>query len=109
MGLANDLNASIVTTDFNLNRVAQIEGISVLNVNELANCVRPVVLPGEAMSLKIIQEGREPGQGVGFLEDGTMVVVDSGDRYINQKIDVVVSRVLQTAAGCMIFAQSKRS
>ena len=107
--LAKELNASIVTTDFNLNRVAQIEGVSVLNVNELANSVRPMVLPGEGMSLKIIQEGKEPGQGVGFLEDGTMVVVDSGDGYIGQQIDVVVTRVLQTAAGCIIFAQTKRS
>jgi uncharacterized protein YacL len=107
--LAKELHASIVTTDFNLNRVAQIEGISVLNVNELANSVLPMVLPGEGTSLKIIQDGKEPGQGVGFLEDGTMVVVESGDSYIGQEIDVVVTRVLQTAAGCMIFAQLKRS
>ena len=109
VGLAKELNASIVTTDFNLNRVAKIEGISVLNVNELANSVRPMVLPGEGMSLEIIQEGKEPGQGVGYLEDGTMVVVESGDRYISQQIDVVVTRVLQTAAGCIIFAQPKQS
>ena len=78
-------------------------------LNELANSVRTMVLPGEGMSLKIIQEGKEPGRGVGYLEDGTMVVVDSGDRYMSQEIDVVVSRVLQTAAGCIIFAKHKRS
>ena len=107
--LAKNLHASIMTTDYNLNRVAQIEGIQVLNVNELANSVRPLVLPGENMILKIIQEGKEIGQGVGFLEDGTMVVVESGSGYINQEMDVLVTRVLQTAAGVIIFAQPKRS
>jgi len=81
----------------------------VLNVNELANSVKPVVLPGEDMRLMIVQEGTEVGQGVGFLEDGTMVVVESGDAYVNQDLDVVVTRVLQTAAGSIIFAQPKRS
>jgi uncharacterized protein YacL len=109
VGLAKELNASIVTTDFNLNRVAQIEGIGVLNVNELANSVRPMLLPGEGISLRITREGKEPGQGVGFLEDGTLVVVESGDTYINQEVEVVVNRVLQTAAGCIIFAQPERS
>jgi uncharacterized protein YacL len=108
VGMAKDLNASIITTDFNLNRVAQVEGITVLNVNDLANSVRPIVLPGEGMRLKILQEGKEPGQAVGFFDDGTMVVVESGDRYISQKVDVVVTRVLQTAAGCMIFAQPRQ-
>jgi uncharacterized protein YacL len=107
--LAKELHASIMTTDYNLNRVAQIEGIQVLNVNELANSVRPVVLPGEFMSLKIIQEGKEAGQGVGYLDDGTMVVVESGISYINREMDVVVTRVLQTAAGVIIFAQPKRN
>ncbi|MCH8309598.1 MAG: PIN domain nuclease [Chloroflexi bacterium] len=107
--LAKDLHASIMTTDYNLNRVAQIEGIQVLNVNELANSVRPLVLSGENMTLKITQEGKEIGQGVGFLDDGTMVVVESGSRYINQDMDIVVTRVLQTAAGVIIFAQPDRS
>ena len=104
VGLARQMDASILTTDFNLNRVAQIDGIAVLNVNELANSLRPVVLPGERMRLRILHEGREPGQGVGFLEDGTMVVVDSGVRYIDRDLDVTVARVLQTASGVMIFA-----
>ena len=105
VGLAKELGASILTTDFNLNRVAQIDGITVLNVNELANSLRPVVIPGESLTLKILHEGREQGQGVGFLEDGTMVVVDSGSDHIGRELDVTVARVLQTAAGCMIFAQ----
>ena len=104
VGLAKEIGASILTTDFNLNRVAQIDGIMVLNVNELASSLRPVVIPGESIRLKILHEGKEPGQGVGFLEDGTMVVVDSGVRYIDTELDVTVARVLQTAAGCMIFA-----
>ncbi len=104
VGLAKEIGASILTTDFNLNRVAQIDGIAVLNVNELASSLRPVVIPGESLRLKILHEGKEPGQGVGFLEDGTMVVVDSGERYIDTELDVTVARVLQTAAGCMIFA-----
>ncbi|MDP6716402.1 MAG: PIN domain nuclease, partial [SAR202 cluster bacterium] len=107
--LAKELHASIMTTDYNLNRVAQIEGILVLNVNELANSIKPVLLPGEELRLMIVQEGKEIGQGVGFLEDGTMVVVESADSYVNQEMDVLVTRVLQTAAGCIIFAQPKRS
>lgn len=106
--IAKDISASIVTTDYNLNRVAQIQGIPVLNVNELANAVRPVVLPGEGMDIRVVQEGKEPGQGVGFLDDGTMVVVEDGDRFINSDLSVSVTRVLQTAAGCIIFAQPKR-
>ena len=104
VGLAKEIGASILTTDFNLNRVAQIDGIDVLNVNELASSLRPIVIPGESLRLKILHEGKEPGQGVGFLEDGTMVVVDSGGRYVDTELDVTVARVLQTAAGCMIFA-----
>ncbi len=105
--LAKELHASIVTTDYNLNRVAQIQGIAVLNVNELANTLRPVVLPGEKMTIKVVQEGKEPGQGVGFMDDGTMIVVESGKNYLNRDMDVSVTRVLQTAAGCIIFAQPK--
>ena len=105
--LAKDLHAPIVTTDFNLNRVAELQGVQVLNINELANSLKPVVLPGEEMSVRVIQEGKEPGQGLGFLDDGTMVVVEGGRRYINSHLDVQVTRVLQTAAGRIIFAQPK--
>ena len=104
VGLAREMGAAILTTDFNLNRVAQIDGITVLNVNELANSLRPVVVPGESMRLKILHEGKEFGQGVGFLADGTMVVVESGASHIDRDLDVTVARVLQTSAGCIIFA-----
>ena len=105
--LAKALGCAIITNDFNLNQVAKIQGIQVLNVNELANAVRPVVLPGEEMEVRIIQEGKEFGQGLGFLDDGTMIVVEDGLRYLNNSIEVVVTRVLQTAAGRMIFAHPK--
>jgi len=105
--LAKLLGCAIMTNDFNLNQVAKIQGVQVLNVNELANAVRPVVLPGEEMEVRIIQEGKEVGQGLGFLNDGTMIVVEDGRRYINSSIAVVVTRVLQTAAGRMIFAHPK--
>jgi len=88
-----------------LNRVAELQGVMVLNVNELANAVKAVVLPGESMRVRVIQEGKELGQGVGYLDDGTMVVVENGRRYISNTINVVVTKVLQTAAGRMIFAQ----
>ena len=105
--LAKSLGCAIITNDFNLNQVAKIQGVQVLNVNELANAVRPVALPGEEMQVNIIQEGKELGQGLGFLDDGTMIVVENGLRYINSSITVVVTRVLQTAAGRMIFAHPK--
>ncbi len=105
--LAKTLDAPILTTDFNLNRVAEIQGVQVLNVNELANALKSVVLPGEEMRVHVIQEGKEAGQGVGFLDDGTMVVVENGRRYIDNTIDVAVTRVLQTAAGRLIFAQTR--
>ncbi len=105
--LAKTLHCPIVSNDFNLNKVAKLQGIKVLNINELANAVKPVVLPGEDMTLRIVQEGKEPGQGIGFLDDGTMVVVEGGRRYLNTEISVAVTRVLQTAAGRMIFAQPK--
>ena len=104
IGLAKQMDASIVTTDFNLNRLAQIDNIPVLNVNELAGSLRPVVIPGETMKLRIIQLGREPGQGIGFLDDGTMVVVESGGQYMNQELDVTVTRILQTPTGLIIFS-----
>lgn len=103
--LAQKLRCPIVTNDFNLNRVAGIQGVPVLNVNELANAVKAIVLPGETMSVHIIQEGKEAGQGVGYLDDGTMVVVENGRGYIGQEIQVMVTKVLQTNAGRMIFAQ----
>ena len=107
--LARSMSCPILTNDYNLNRVAVLQGVRVLNVNELANAVRPVVLPGEEMTIKLIQEGTEFGQGVGYLEDGTMVVVEGGRHLLNSTTDVVVSRVLQTVAGRMIFAQPKNA
>ncbi|MBC7233994.1 MAG: TRAM domain-containing protein [Chloroflexi bacterium] len=103
--LARDLDCPIVTNDYNLNRVAELQGIKVLNINELANAVKTVVLPGETITVHIIQEGKELGQGVGYLDDGTMVVVEEGRRHINETVEVIVTRVLQTVAGRMIFAQ----
>lgn len=94
----------LTTNDFNLNRVAEIQGVKVLNINELANAVKPVVLPGEEMKLKIIREGKEPGQGVGFLDDGTMVVVDKAKNKVGMEVQVVTTSILQTPAGKMIFA-----
>ena len=105
--LARSMKSSILTTDYNLNRVAELQGVQVLNVNELASALKSVVLPGEEMRVNIVQEGKEAGQGVAYLDDGTMVVVEGGRRYINAYHDVVVTRVLQTAAGRIIFAQSR--
>ena len=103
--LAKQLNCAIVTNDYNLNHVAQLQGVSVLNINELANAVKAVLLHGEALSVKIMQEGREPGQGVGYLDDGTMVVVDDGRAHLSEEVPVVVTKILQTTAGRMIFAK----
>lgn len=105
--LARQHRYSILTNDYNLNRVAELQGVKVLNVNELANALRPVVLPGEEMVVKVVQEGKEVGQGIAFLDDGTMIVIENGCKYINSEADVVVTRVLQTAAGRMIFAHIK--
>lgn len=105
--LARQLHSPILTTDFNLNRVAELQGVRVLNVNELANALKSVLLPGEEMTVRIIQEGKESGQGVGFLDDGTMIVVEGGRRYLNARLDIVVTRVLQTVSGRMIFAHPK--
>jgi uncharacterized protein YacL len=105
--LAQKLKCPIVTNDYNLNRVAAVQGVRVLNVNELANAVKTTVLPGEELDLRIIQEGKEPGQGVGYLDDGTMVVVDGGRHLVESDVTVIVTRVLQTAAGRMIFAQTR--
>ena len=105
--LAREMKSSILTTDYNLNRVAELQGVQVLNVNELANALKSIVLPGEELRVNIVQEGKEVGQGVAYLDDGTMVVVEGGRRYLNAFHDVVVTRVLQTAAGRIIFAQPR--
>jgi len=107
VALAKMYGGKIVTNDFNLNKVAQLQGVAVLNLNELANALKPVVLPGESMNIFIVKEGKEFNQGVGYLDDGTMVVVDNARRLINHRVDVVVTSVLQTTAGRMIFAKLK--
>jgi uncharacterized protein YacL len=107
LALAKLLNAKVITNDYNLNKLAQVQGVQVLNINELANALRPVVLPGEMMTLQVIKEGKERDQGVGYMEDGTMVVVENGRRYIGRTIEVVVTSVLQTTAGRMIFTKPK--
>lgn len=106
--LAKKLNGKIVTNDFNLNKVAALHGVQVLNVNELANAVKPLVIPGEDMVVQVLKEGKEAGQGVGYLDDGTMIVVEGGKRFIGDKVWVEVTSVLQTAAGRMIFAKPKQ-
>jgi uncharacterized protein YacL len=106
--LARQLECPIVTNDYNLNRVAGLQGVQVLNVNELSNAVKSVVLPGETMNLRVIQEGKEIGRGIAYLDDGTMVVVENGRRYMDSDVEVVVTKVLQTNAGRMIFATMNR-
>ncbi|MEI2688687.1 MAG: TRAM domain-containing protein [Anaerolineae bacterium] len=103
--LAKQLRCPVVTNDFNLNQVAQLQGVKVLNINALANAVKVLVLPGETIHVQVIDEGKEMGQGVGYLDDGTMVVVENGLRYIGRETDVQVTKVLQTNAGRMIFGQ----
>ncbi len=105
--LARHLNVPILTNDFNMNKVAELQGARVLNINELASALRPVVLPGEEFSLSILKEGKEQGQGVGYLEDGTMVVVENGKKFVGKRVDATVTSVLQTPAGRMIFAGLK--
>ena len=107
--LALSMNAGILTTDYNLNRVADVQGVQVLNVNELANSLKSIVLPGEELEVHIIQEGKEAGQGVAYLDDGTMVVVEGGRPYVNSFTYVAVTRVLQTGAGRIIFAHPTRT
>jgi len=104
ISLAMENGGAVITNDYNLNRVARLQGVKILNVNELANAVKSVLLPGEELPLKIIQEGKEIGQGVGYLEDGTMVVVENGRRFLHQEVLVQVTKVLQTNAGRLIFA-----
>ena len=107
VALAKRYSGAILTNDFNLNRVAELQGLRVLNINSLANAVKPAVLPGEELRVKVIQDGKEAGQGVGFLDDGTMIVVEGGARFIDRELEVSVTRVLQTVAGRMIFAQPR--
>jgi uncharacterized protein YacL len=107
IALAKKTGGKIITNDFNLNKVAELQGIKILNVNELANALKPVVLPGEMMTVKIIKEGKESGQGVAYLDDGTMVIVDNAVRYQGETVEVMVTSVLQTTAGRMIFSELK--
>jgi uncharacterized protein YacL len=105
VALANKLGAGILTNDFNLNKVAELQGIKVLNINQLATSMRPNALPGEQMTVKVLKEGKEYRQGIGYLDDGTMVVVDEGKKVLGKQVDVIVTSVLQTASGRMIFAR----
>jgi uncharacterized protein YacL len=103
--LAKEINAKILTVDYNLNRVANLEGITVLNINELVIALKPVFLPGESFSIYVVKEGKEPNQGVGYLDDGTMVVVEDGRKFINKKVDVIVTSTLQTPSGRIVFTK----
>ncbi|RSK25521.1 PIN/TRAM domain-containing protein [Bacillus sp. HMF5848] len=105
--LAKLLQGAVVTNDFNLNKVCELQGVGVLNINDLANAVKPVVLPGEEMNVQVIKDGKEHNQGIAYLDDGTMIVVEDGRDYIGKRIDVLVTSVLQTSAGRMIFAKPK--
>ena len=107
--LAQVLNGKVVTNDFNLNKVAEFQGVPVLNINELANAIKPVLLPGEEMKVVVMKDGKEASQGIAYLDDGTMIVVEGGRKFISEEIMVVVTSVLQTAAGRMIFAKPKES
>src|SRR5262249_15650977 len=105
MELAKIYEAKIITNDFNLNKLAQLQGVEVLNINELANSLKPIVLPGEVMKVFILKEGKEYNQGVAYLDDGTMVVVDNARKMISRNVDITVTSVLQTTAGKMIFGK----
>jgi len=107
--LASDSGGAVLTNDYNLNKVAELQGVNVLNINELANALKPVVLPGEEMSVQIIREGKEAGQGVGYLDDGTMVVVDGGKAHVGKHVELTVTSVLQTPAGRMIFTKLREN
>lgn len=107
VAVAKRYSRAVLTNDFNLNRVAELQGVRVLNINSLANAVKPALLPGEELRVRVIQQGKEAAQGVGFLDDGTMIVVEGGARFIDTEVDVAVTRVLQTVAGRMIFAQPR--
>ena len=109
MALAEHMDARVVTNDYNLNKIAQLRGVEVLNINDLANALKPVVLPGETLTVKIIKPGEEMGQGVGYLDDGTMVVAEQGREHVGQEMTLVVTSVLQTSAGRMIFGRPEGS
>ncbi|MBR5913760.1 MAG: PIN/TRAM domain-containing protein [Selenomonadaceae bacterium] len=105
--LAQKVKGKIITNDYNLNKVAQLRGVEVLNINDLSNAVKPVVIPGETMKVQVVRDGKEPGQGVAYLEDGTMIVIENGHRYLSRTISVEVTSALQTSAGRMIFAKPR--
>ena len=105
--LCREEGAVVVTNDYNLNKVAGVTGIRVLNINDLANAVKPMLMAGEELRVQIVREGKEPGQGVAYLDDGTMIVVENGRRHVGEQVPVVVTTVLQTSAGRMIFAKIK--
>lgn len=107
VALAKQMGAKLLTNDYNLNKVAELQGVRVLNINELANAMKPVVLPGEQMTVKIVREGKEAGQGVAYLDDGTMIIVDNAQKLVNMNVKVTVTSVLQTTAGRMIFSEMK--
>lgn len=107
--LAQKLGGKVITNDFNLNKVAEFQGVPVLNINDLANAIKPVVLPGEEMKIVVIKDGKESSQGIGYLDDGTMIVVEGGKKFIGEEIFIIVTSVLQTSAGRMIFAKPKEN
>ena len=107
--LCRDRGGVVVTNDYNLNKVAGVSGISVLNINDLANAVKPMLMAGEELTVQVVREGKEPGQGVAYLEDGTMIVVDNGRRFVGESVAAVVTTVLQTSAGRMIFTRLKNA
>ena len=108
MKLAQELHGTLLTNDFNLNKVAKVQQVPILNINELSNAVKPVVLPGEEMTITVVKDGKEQGQGIAYLDDGTMIVVEGGKGLIGQTITTVVTSILQTAAGRMIFVRPKQ-
>ena len=103
--LAQNLNGKVLTNDYNLNKVAEVQGVPVLNINDLSNAIKPVVIPGEEMTVEVVKDGKEESQGIAYLDDGTMIVVEGGKKYIGRQIEVLVTSVLQTSAGRMIFAK----
>jgi uncharacterized protein YacL len=105
--LQKKIDANVLTTDYNLNKVAKVIGVKVLNINELANALKPIALPGEELKVQVVKEGKENGQGIGYMEDGTMIVVENGSSHIDESLKVEVTSILQTSAGRMVFARPK--